>query len=88
MTFIYFSPNMERRTDKNLIDTVAHEVAHVVLGHPGMVIGASNYECEKAADGLTVSWGFQASYTKKKLEEMKRREQEIKDWNKRDEKKD
>jgi hypothetical protein len=72
--FMYFSSNAARWSDKNLIDTVGHEVAHVVLGHADheTVIEKSNYKSEKAAAALSKSWGFRPCYPKKKLEEMKK----------------
>jgi hypothetical protein len=79
-TFMYFPPNAARWSDKRLVKTFSHEIAHIVLGHAGLMEG-SNYEWEKAADALSVSWGFGASYAKKKLEALKKRAQEIKAYN-------
>jgi hypothetical protein len=30
---IYFAPTIARMTDQHLVDRVAHEMAHVILGH-------------------------------------------------------
>jgi hypothetical protein len=42
----------------------------------------SNYEDEKAADALSVAWGFKRVYTKKQLESKRKQEQRIKKFNK------
>jgi len=59
---------------KSFIDTVAHEIAHIVRGdhkasggpEPGV-----SYEHEKGADDLSESWGFKRCYGKTKLAKLK-----------------
>jgi hypothetical protein len=54
------------------IDTVAHEAAHIVLGHHKIPGGAIDlrYEQEKGADDLSASWGFNRCYSKSRLNKL------------------
>jgi len=45
-------------SESRMMDTVAHEIAHFVLGH--MVAGGA--EREKEADDLIEKWGFRRAY--------------------------
>ncbi|HWR14164.1 MAG TPA: hypothetical protein VN577_05020 [Terriglobales bacterium] len=66
--FLYLAPSLERKSQAEVDFTVAHEFAHVVLGHykPGattlpaecMVSYHGDAPSERAADSLAESWGF------------------------------
>lgn len=77
--FIYLSPELERNSQRRVDNTVAHEFAHVVLGHHRhdcqAYLGKSKkfLRCktkdlpgEKAADALIVKWGFGPAYCRRK----------------------
>lgn len=50
----------EGRTERDLMDAVAHEIAHYILGHDHhSVLGSDN---ERKADDLTEKWGFKRAY--------------------------
>jgi len=49
----------EKRTESDMMDTVAHEIAHFILGH---VILHDDFLCERKADDLSESWGFKRAY--------------------------
>jgi len=51
----------EGKTDSDMMDTVAHEVAHIILGHHD-IKGHDDPAGEKAADNLTEKWGFKRAY--------------------------
>ncbi len=63
---VYLSPMLEIESQAYVDFVVAHEFAHIVLGHwyPGAVASAdpkvahSRQPHEKAADALARSWGF------------------------------
>jgi hypothetical protein len=67
--FVYLSPNLEFESQRTVDFTVAHEIAHVALGHhePGneqMSLDASRHRdrpAELAADALAQSWGFSST---------------------------
>lgn len=50
----------EGATDDDLMDTVAHEIAHYILGHADMSF--SNLDGERQADDLSEKWGFKRVY--------------------------
>src|ERR1700687_4067174 len=66
--FVYLSPFLEKKSQREVNYTVAHEFAHVALGHykPGAMghpAGAvierhEDAPTEQDADRLTESWGF------------------------------
>jgi len=57
---IYLSPILERSAWDILVATVAHELAHVVLGHCLMPDSEEEYESqEQAAYELLCKWGFE-----------------------------
>ena len=49
----------EKKTDEGIQDTIAHEIAHIVLDH----FGSSDPEFEKEADDVIETWGFKRAYT-------------------------
>jgi mRNA-degrading endonuclease RelE of RelBE toxin-antitoxin system len=59
-----------RESEKNKMNTTAHEIAHFVLNHHK---NPNNYSNEKAADDLSVKWGFKRCYTKKAYKELEER---------------
>ena len=67
---IYFSPSLFRKTDKNLTNVVAHECAHVVLGHHENPATDSPRAREQEADDRSASWGFRRTYTKSKFDQL------------------
>jgi hypothetical protein len=61
VSVIYLGPSIFRMSDVRLADVVAHEVAHVILGHPEMAAGirpqtVGNADAERAADALAERW--------------------------------
>ena len=61
---IYLSPRLERKSQARVNSVVAHEFAHVILGHDGdsFPVGKvpkkyKDLPAEKAADALIESWG-------------------------------
>lgn len=66
--FLYLSPRLEKMSQKEVDFTVAHEFAHIVLGHykqgitmtPGAPVKShEEVPAEIATDKLAESWGFQ-----------------------------
>ena len=81
VTVMYFDPTAAtRKSDAALLNTVAHEVAHVVLGHhrTGLNPFHRNSDDEEAADRLLESWGFKRRYTKGQLQKMRDQERRLK----------
>jgi len=76
VNFIYLSPNIDRWSEKNLVNTIAHEIAHLVLGHQDIrdAKHKPRSETEAEADALSKKWGFGPSYTKSRLRQLKARE--------------
>jgi hypothetical protein len=65
---IYLSPRLERMSQARVNSVVAHEFAHVILGHDGDSFPAGkvpkkykDLPAEKAADALIESWGYRAA---------------------------
>jgi hypothetical protein len=64
--FVYLCPNLEFESQPRVNFVVAHELAHVALGHhhpenEQMKLDAETHEdrpAEKAADELAAQWGF------------------------------
>jgi len=48
----------EKKTDEGLQDTIAHEIAHIILNR----FGSSDPNFEKEADDLIETWGFKRAY--------------------------
>jgi predicted Zn-dependent protease with MMP-like domain len=48
----------EKKTDEGIQDTIAHEIAHIILNH----FGSSDPNFEKEADDLIEKWGFKRAY--------------------------
>lgn len=64
--FIYLSPELEKRPQVWVNATVAHEMAHAVLGHGEHASArdarkGGSYWKEKAADELIEKWGYHAT---------------------------
>lgn len=56
--FIYLAPSLERRPQKSVDATVAHEFAHVLLGHGEAVDLDDSLKQERDADLLIQKWGY------------------------------
>jgi hypothetical protein len=69
---IDFPPTIARMTDQHLIDHVAHEIAHVLLGHyrPDVSLRRPPHTCEAEADQLSEQWGFRPRYTRAELRRL------------------
>lgn len=48
----------DRLSESRMMDTIAHEIAHFVLGH--LIAGGA--EQEREADNLIEKWGFRRAY--------------------------
>ena len=59
--FIYLSPELESVDQDSVDSTVAHEFAHMLLGHH---LRAWRVGDEKEADEMIKGWGFAAAYNK------------------------
>ncbi len=78
--FVYLSPHLESKSQAEVDFTVAHEFAHVVLGHykPGATTYPSSLTFEKHedalseqdADKLAESWGFAHPKTRRHGREL------------------
>jgi hypothetical protein len=57
---LYLSPLLELERPKDVERIIAHELAHLVLGHAGQSVAAvdAHHLQEDPADNLTNSWGF------------------------------
>lgn len=65
---IYLTPELEKRSQAFVDETVAHEFAHVVLGHNSKTYRAKAKEYgphwrEREADLLIEEWGYTATNT-------------------------
>jgi hypothetical protein len=65
--FLYLAPSLEKKPQRDVDFTVAHEFAHIVLGHykpgasaviPGEARKHEDVPSEKDADQMVESWGF------------------------------
>ncbi|MGA8150901.1 MAG: hypothetical protein WB952_08125 [Terriglobales bacterium] len=75
--FVYLSPRLERASQAEVDFTVAHEFAHIVLGHykpgatdhpPDVVVQRhEDVPSEQDADRLAESWGFKSKVKRKTL---------------------
>lgn len=61
-----------RMTDQHLIDGVAREIAHVLLGHYRLDVSLRlpPHMCEAEADHLSEQWGFRPRYTRAELRRL------------------
>jgi hypothetical protein len=73
---MYFPPTIARMTDQHLLDRVAHDMAHVLLGHyhPDASLRLAPHVCEAEADQLSQQWGFRPRDTRAGLRRLQ------KDW--------
>jgi hypothetical protein len=78
--FIAFAAPIASVGDDELADTVAHEVAHLLLGHcdVGTMADAPASEKEAAADAQAKGWGFRPSYCSQVLKDLRAQEQRTK----------
>jgi hypothetical protein len=58
LIFLNFAA-MKKESESDGMDTMAHEIAHFILGHGSI---SSNPEAEKETDDLAEKWGFNRSY--------------------------
>ncbi len=79
VNFIWLSPTVSRLSENNLANTVAHEIAHLVLGHQN-IKDRPRSEIEAEADALSVRWGFEPCYSRSYLGQLKAREQGKERW--------
>ena len=63
--------SMKKKTKRYKMSTVAHEVAHFILGHH--TPGEKSKRGEREADDLTEKWGFERAYKSKQYEIFERR---------------
>ena len=56
--FIYLAPRLERRPQESVDATVAHEFAHVLLGHGEVIDPDDPLKQEREADLLIQKWGY------------------------------
>ena len=63
---IYFSPEIRKWSAERLVRLVAHEIAHLILGHADspQAAGHGDVHAEEATDRKAESWGFQGAYSK------------------------
>jgi len=54
------------RKEENKMSTIAHEIAHIILGHHEIEGSTDKYK-ERQADDLTEKWGFKRNYTSYKV---------------------
>ena len=67
---IYFSPELERRSQERIDSIVAHEFAHALLHAPSALEG---WFIEQEADQKVQSWGFKVAYPKERYPDNKKR---------------
>ena len=67
---IYINTVTLKWTDERFVNNIAHEVAHIILGHHEQLYG-SNSKTEKAADDLAERWGFKRQYTAHDLKSLR-----------------
>ncbi len=62
MTFLTLNQELEGRAQEELVGIIAHELAHLALGHRFVWWGGKHQQRlreEYEADGLACQWGFQ-----------------------------
>jgi len=68
---VYFTPAFGKWSADRLTRLVAHEFAHLVLGHDSPhVTGHGDIHAEEATDRKSESWGFRAAYSRKERQEL------------------
>jgi hypothetical protein len=69
---MYFTPTIPRMTNQHLIDRVAHEIAHGLLGHyqPDVSLRLPPHTCEAEADQLSQQRGFRPRSTRAELRRL------------------
>ena len=78
---IYFRPDLHKLSEDRLVRLVAHEVAHIILGHAdlsGAKAGHGDMHAEEATDRKAESWGFKGAYSREHRRRLARRHQEAK----------
>lgn len=62
---IYFTPAIRKWSAERLARLVAHEFAHLILGHADSLqaVGHGDIHAEEATDRKAESWGFQGAYS-------------------------
>ena len=78
---LYFRPNLQRLSEESLVRLVAHEVAHLILGHAdqgGYTVGTGDVHAEEAADRKAEAWGFKGAYSREHRRRLARRHEEAK----------
>jgi len=72
---VYFTPNFGRWAAERLERLVAHEFAHLVLGHADSPVAAGHGDihAEEATDRKAESWGFRGAYTRAERQRFARR---------------
>jgi hypothetical protein len=78
LTMIYLAPIVSRLSNRSLDDLVAHECAHVVLGHTTNFHHHGGAKDEAEADRKVRAWGFRASYVAVHLRQLRRDRQRFK----------
>ena len=61
-------------TDDRIKDTIAHEIAHVYLGHHRANNDKKTSEKEIEADDKIVEWGFNRGYTDEQIKQLEKQE--------------
>jgi len=75
--FLHFSA-MRRMSEKRKMATIAHEIAHFILGHGSLAPSEENVE--KKADDLCEKWGFGRAYTRRQIRDMERQRMKMLEW--------
>lgn len=70
LRWIYLSPSLGRRSDGQILSTVAHETAHIVLGHYEATKTPRGFQAESDTEALVVRWGFKRAYTDRQLRRL------------------
>ena len=79
---IYFRPDLDKLSDQRLVRLVAHEVAHLMLGHAeagGAVAGEGDMHAEEAADRQAEAWGFKGAYSAEHRRQLAKRHKQAKE---------
>lgn len=80
---LYFRPDLEKFSDDKLARLVAHETAHLVLGHAAeagrQAVGDGEVHAEEAADRKAESWGFKGAYSREHRRRLARQDKEAKE---------
>jgi len=71
VTFNFSNMEHEKISEESMMDVIAHECAHVILGHHTMEKHSNGFN-EREADNLSKKWGFKGTYTEKMLKEVEK----------------